>query len=83
MLKTLLLTLVIVAISMAFFAIKILIKRNGRFPNLHIGGSAAMRKRGITCVQSMDYAMRQENPHKIAERRGKADEKKANTTENE
>lgn len=69
MLKTILLTLIIVAVSMAFLAIKLLVKRNGRFPNLHIGGSAAMRKRGITCVQSMDFAERQPNPHRIAERR--------------
>ena len=54
MLKTLLFTLIIVAISMAFFAIKILFKKNGRFPNTHVGHSAAMRKRGITCVQTMD-----------------------------
>ncbi len=62
-------TLIIVAVSMAFLAVKLLLKRNGRFPNLHIGGSAAMRKRGITCVQSMDYAERLDNPHRIAERR--------------
>ena len=43
MLKTLLFTLIIVAISMAFFAIKILFKKNGRFPNTHVGHSAAMR----------------------------------------
>ena len=66
MLKTLLFTLIIVAISMAFFAIKILFKKNGRFPN--VGHSAAMRKRGITCVQTMDALERVENPHRINER---------------
>ena len=54
MLKGLLITLIIVGISMAFLAIKLIVKKNGRFPNTHIGHSAAMRKRGITCVQSMD-----------------------------
>ena len=68
MLKTLLFTLIIVAISMAFFAIKILFKKNGRFPNTHVGHSAAMRKRGITCVQTMDALERVENPHRINER---------------
>ena len=66
MLKTLLFTLIIVAISMAFFAIKILFKKNGRFPNTHVGHSAAMR--GITCVQTMDALERVENPHRINER---------------
>ena len=64
MLKTLLFTLIIVA----FFAIKILFKKNGRFPNTHVGHSAAMRKRGITCVQTMDALERVENPHRINER---------------
>lgn len=52
---------------MVFLAIKILVKKHGRFPNTHIGHSAAMRKRGITCVQSMDHAERIENPNRIAE----------------
>ncbi|WP_158576025.1 hypothetical protein [Bacteroides sp. OF04-15BH] len=67
MLKTLLFTLIIVAACMALLAIKILFKKNGRFPNTHIGHSAAMRKRGINCVQSMDRMERKENPHRIAE----------------
>ncbi len=71
MLKGLLVTLIIVGISMAFLAIKLIVKKNGRFPNTHIGHSAAMRKRGITCVQSMDAMERKENPHRISERRKK------------
>lgn len=71
MLKGLLVTLIIVGISMASLAIKLIVKKNGRFPNTHIGHSAAMRKRGITCVQSMDAMERKENPHRISERRKK------------
>lgn len=68
MLKTLLFSLIIVAISMAFLAIKILLKKNGRFPDTHVGHNAAMRKRGITCVQTMDAMERMDNPHRIRER---------------
>ncbi len=68
MLKALLFSLIIVAISMAFLAIRILFKKNGRFPNTHVGHSAALRERGITCVQAMDAAERRENPHRIDER---------------
>ena len=71
MLKTLLFTLIIVAVSIAFLSIKLLVKKNGRFPNTHIGHNAAMRKRGITCVQSMDQMERKENPHRINERNPK------------
>lgn len=71
MLKTLLFTLIIVGASIAFLSIKLLVKKNGRFPNTHIGHSAAMRKRGITCVQSMDRMERIDNPHRINERQPK------------
>ena len=59
MLKLLLLSAIILAFCMAFLAISILLKKNGRFPNTHVSGSKAMRDRGIGCVQSKDFAARQ------------------------
>lgn len=50
--------MLIVAICIAFLAIKIILKKNGRFPNTHVSGSKAMRKRGIGCVQSQDREAR-------------------------
>ncbi len=58
MLKILLPTLAIVAIAIVFLSIKLLLKKNGRFPNTHVSGSKAMRDRGINCVQSQDFALR-------------------------
>lgn len=69
MLKTMLLCVLIIAISLALLAIKIIIKKNGRFPNTHISGSKEMRKRGIGCVQSQDRMAMIDNPHAIPERR--------------
>lgn len=69
MLETLFIALAIIAVSMVLLSIKLLIKKHGRFPNTHIGHSPAMRKRGIMCVQSMDFAERQETPHRIQEKR--------------
>ena len=66
-LKTLLFTLLIIAISMVLLAITIIIKTNGRFPNIHIGGNREMRKRGIKCAQSQDRDSRKENPRRINE----------------
>lgn len=68
MLGTIVVTLLIVAISFCFLAIKILFKKNGRFPNTHVGGSKAMRKRGIGCVQSQDFESRVKNKLAISER---------------
>ena len=61
-------TLLIVAISVPLLAIKIILKKNGRFPNIHVSGSKAMRKRGIGCAQSQDRAARKLNPHAISEK---------------
>ena len=65
--KTLLFTLLIIAISVALLSITIIIKKNGRFPNIHIGGNKNMRKRGIKCAQSQDRDARKENPMAVKE----------------
>ena len=67
MLKTILITMLIVAICIALLSVKILFQKNGRFPNTHVSGSKAMRKRGIGCVQSQDREAQKVNPHAIAE----------------
>ena len=69
MFKTLLFTLLIVAICVALLAIKVIIKKNGRFPNTHVGGNKEMRRRGIKCVQSQDRDARRRNPMAVNERR--------------
>lgn len=69
MFKTLLFTLLIIAISIVLLAITIIIKKNGRFPNIHVGGNKNMRKRGIKCAQSQDKDARKENPMRVKESR--------------
>ena len=71
MFKTLLFTLLIIAICVALLAIKVIVKKNGRFPNTHVGGSKAMRQRGIKCVETQDKDARRDNPHAIPEREKK------------
>ncbi|MBO7118935.1 MAG: hypothetical protein J6W03_01285 [Bacteroidaceae bacterium] len=63
MLKLALITLGIVALCMLFLCVKILLKPGGKFGSSHIGGSQAMRERGIHCVQSMDAFERRERKH--------------------
>ena len=67
MFRTLLFTLLIIAICVALLSVKVILKKNGRFPNTHVGGSKAMRKRGIKCVQSQDRDARKENPMAVKE----------------
>lgn len=68
MLKVALLTVGIVAISIALLCMKLIVLPNGKFASSHISGNKEMRKRGIHCVQSMDRMMRRENPLKVKER---------------
>ena len=68
MIETLTITVLIVAICLALLAIKIIFKKNGRFPNTHVSGSKAMRKRGIGCVQSQDRESRAPKRIQVRER---------------
>ncbi len=53
-LQLLLLSGIILLISVAGLGIRILIKKNGRFPQTHVGRNKEMAKRGISCAQSID-----------------------------
>ena len=68
MIETIVISMLIVAICIAFLAIKIIFKKNGRFPNTHVSGSKAMRKRGIGCVQSQDREARAPKRIQVKER---------------
>ncbi|NDV66927.1 hypothetical protein [Bacteroides sp. 224] len=59
MVDTILITLLIVAISLILLAVKIVFVKGGKFPNTHVSGNKAMRQRGIGCVQSQDREAQQ------------------------
>lgn len=54
MFTVLLLTIALLAIGFVGFAITILIKKNGKFPELHIGKNKHLQERGIGCATSQD-----------------------------
>ena len=68
MIETIIITMLIVAICLALLAIKIIFKKNGRFPNTHVSGNKAMRKRGIGCVQSKERKASEKKRIKVEER---------------
>lgn len=69
MVKTLLLTLAVVAAAMLLLSVRILLKKGGRFRSQHIGQSRAMHERGIHCVQAQDLEARLPNPMAVDEKR--------------
>ena len=58
---------ILIGIAMLFLSVRLIFKKNGRFVKMHVSQSKAMRDKGITCVQSQDYAMRHKSPHAVKE----------------
>lgn len=52
--KLLILSIALILTAMVFLGIRILLKREGRFPDTHVGHNSEMRKRGISCAKSTD-----------------------------
>lgn len=59
-------TLLIVAVAVVLLSVGILLK--GRFPNSHVSGNRALRRRGIHCAQQQDREARNASTHAVAER---------------
>lgn len=53
-LKLILVSVVLLGIGFIGFAITILVKKNGQFPETHIGKTEFLKKEGVTCATSQD-----------------------------
>lgn len=71
MLELTLLTAAFLVLAVLLLCIKMLLRPGSKFGATHIGGSAAMRRRGIHCVESMDAIERRTNPRRVNERKTK------------
>lgn len=61
MIKIMLLSVLIIAISVALLCVKLIFKKGGEFTSQHIHDSQAMRERGIHCVIDQDREARRAN----------------------
>ena len=61
MIKLMLLSLALVAVAFALLAIKLLLKRDGKFSSQHIHDNPGLRKMGIHCVIDQDREARAKN----------------------
>lgn len=52
--KLLIISVILIAIAFAGLGIRILLKTNGRFPEIHVGRNRDMRKLGIKCAHKTD-----------------------------
>ncbi len=65
MFYTVILTLFVVFISILLLGFRIFFFKDGKFPNIHIGGSQAMQKRKIGCATTQDREAQQNLDKKI------------------
>jgi lipopolysaccharide/colanic/teichoic acid biosynthesis glycosyltransferase len=66
--KTFLTVTILLLIAVVLLSVSILIKKNGKFPNIHVGSNPAMRKRHIGCVESQDKQAQKSNPMAVSEK---------------
>ena len=65
MIETLLISVLIIAIAMIFFLVRVLFTKQGEFKSQHIHDSEAMKERGIHCVMDQDREMRNKKLLKV------------------
>ncbi|HZK03057.1 MAG TPA: hypothetical protein VFC94_01465 [Bacteroidaceae bacterium] len=70
MFKTLVVTFILILIGIALLSVGIWLKRDGKFPNMHVGSNPLMKKRGIGCIQTQDAQAQIENKIAVAEKQG-------------
>ena len=68
MVKTLIVSIVIIAAGMVLLLVKVLLRRNGTFSSQHIHDSEAMKERGIHCVIDQDREMRSKSRFAVSEK---------------
>ncbi len=54
MLKTILITIVIIAIVVLLLGFRVFFVKGGKFPSMHISSNAEMKRKGISCAVSTD-----------------------------
>ncbi len=64
MIKILLLSVLIIAISVALLSVKLIFKKNGKFSSQHVHDNPGLRKLGIHCVLDQDREARSKGNRK-------------------
>lgn len=59
MIKILLFSVLIIAISVALLSVKLIFRKNGKFSSQHVHDNPGLRKQGIHCVVDQDREAQQ------------------------
>lgn len=64
-LKIILLAVALLTVAMLGLATQILLKKNGKFPNTHVGGNKHLKKEGVHCATTQDKLAQHEAKRKL------------------
>lgn len=64
-LKVIMLAIALMGLAIAGMAIRILVKKGGKFPNTHISGNKYLKSQGIYCSQTQDKIAQKEGWKKV------------------
>ena len=59
MLIVIILAIILLGLALVGLGISMIIKKNGKFPEIHIGKNKAMKERGIHCANTTDRLERE------------------------
>ncbi|HQB28922.1 MAG TPA: hypothetical protein PLO29_08220 [Paludibacter sp.] len=54
MFKAFIVSAILLFIGILLLGVRVFFVKNGTFPNFHVGGNKALKKRGINCATSQD-----------------------------
>ncbi len=57
MLAVIVISIVLLVLAVLLLGVRVFFVKNGKFPNIHIGASQAMKERGIACATTQDREM--------------------------
>ena len=55
MFNVILAAILILISCMVLLCVRVILKKDGRFPDTHVDSSPALRKRGIACARTQDW----------------------------
>lgn len=65
LIKTFAIIFILILLAVALLGVRIFFTKNGKFPNMHVGGNKHLQKKGIGCVQSQDREAGKTNKNNI------------------
>ncbi len=58
--EVILLSIILMAVVFVLMGIRILLQKNGKFPNTHVGSNKALNEMGVYCATTQDKLARKE-----------------------